>query len=238
MRKVLLAITLFLTCAWNVSAEPVIGSEHVLFRTNFGDIVLGLYPEVAPKHTAQILRMTKAGVYDGMRFFRLISGFIVQIENYDTRKVPLSPEQTATVEKIPAEFSAIKHQRGLLSMARYDDPNSAEASFSIMLGDAPHLDGQYTIFGKVIAGMDVVDAIEHTPVAGESPTTDIVVEKAVVIDDAELSRMQLRGVQNVASADAKEKLIFEIFAAVMFCLTIAAPIVKSLFTKAPAAAKA
>lgn len=218
------------------ATEPELSKERVILHTNFGDVVLAFYPKVAPNHVAQILAMAKAGVYDGMAFYRLEKGFVLQLENYDTRKVPVTDEQLATIHKLAPEFSSLLHTRGILSMARYDDPiDSAEASFSILLGDAPHLDNQYTIFGKVVEGMDVVSAIEEVPVAEGTtePMIDVFVQKAEVVDANNIGQIQLRGVQNIAVPSEKSKMIFEIFAAVMFFGTVATPIVKSILVKTP-----
>lgn len=140
---------------------PKLADERIRLRTSMGDIVLALYPEVAPKHVAQILRLVKLGVYDGMHFHRVEPGFVAQLSGHHDRETPLTPGQAAAVTRIPAEFSSIRHRRGILSMARFDDPDSAETSFSILLGPAPHLDGKYTVFGHVESGLDVVAAIER-----------------------------------------------------------------------------
>lgn len=176
---------------------PKLSDDRVVLHTNMGDIVLGFYFNIAPKHVAQILKMVKAGVYDGASFFRVESGFVAQVSNNDARVTPVTDAQKAVIQKIPAEFSALKHRRGILSMARYDeDVNSAESSFSILLGDAPHLDGQYTIFGEVVSGMDVVSAIENVPLKEPTvPFVNIVIERAEVVSASDLAALSLRGVQ-------------------------------------------
>jgi cyclophilin family peptidyl-prolyl cis-trans isomerase len=125
----------------NANAEkPVLSKERIIFHTNFGDIAVALFPELAPKHEAQMFKMVRAGVYTGAEIYRVEPGFVAQVANYDIRPIPLSVAERASVQKIPAEFNQVHHRRGILSMARFDDPNSAEASFSFVFGQAAHLD--------------------------------------------------------------------------------------------------
>lgn len=212
--------------------QPELSKERMILHTNFGDIVMAFYPTVAPRHTAQILRMARAGVYDGTQFFRLEKGFVVQVDTPDMRKIPLTPEQKATVEKIPDEFSDVHHRRGILSMAKYDEANSAEASYSIVLGEAPHLDHHYTVFGEVTQGMDVVSAIENVGVNGTGstqPLLEVLIQKAEVVDDASLLDVsKLRGVQETAMPSEQSTTIFEIIAGLTFSVMIAAPFVKTI----------
>jgi cyclophilin family peptidyl-prolyl cis-trans isomerase len=174
------------------SDRPRIADEHVLLRTNRGDLVLAFYPDVAPKHTAQILSLVKMGVYDTTYIHRVEPGFVAQLTNAQNRRAPLSPEQLAAIKKLPAEFSSLKHRPGLLSMAREDaDVNSAETSFSFMLGAAPHLDGKYTIFGQLDFGAPLLALIAHEPRdARNGPRSPIVVERATVLTGAEYLRMR------------------------------------------------
>jgi cyclophilin family peptidyl-prolyl cis-trans isomerase len=143
--------------------SPRLSEEAIIFRTDYGDMVVALYPDHAPLHTKQILKLASAGVYTKTLIFRTDKGYVAQIENFNARAVPLDAEQLKLIEKIPAEFNSIPHRRGILSMARYDDPNSAESSFSFVLGNAPNLDGQYTVFGEVIQNIEVLDEIEKLP---------------------------------------------------------------------------
>jgi len=162
------------------SDAPRLADERILLRTSTGDLVLALYPEVAPKHVAQILRLVRLGVYDGMHFHRVEPGFVAQLSGHHDRTAPLTPVQSAAIAKIPGEFSAIRHRRGILSMARFDDPDSAETSFSILLGPAPHLDGKYTVFGHVESGLDVLAAIERVDREVTRPRSRISVVRATV----------------------------------------------------------
>ncbi len=124
-----------------------------------GVIRAELYPEIAPNSVNNFLSLVKTGFYDGKIFHRVIRGFMIQ------GGCPKGNGMGGPGYCIPGEFSAngfengLKHSRGVLSMARAQDPNSAGSQFFIMHEDAPHLDGSYAAFGKVIEGMDVVDAI-------------------------------------------------------------------------------
>src|SRR5207237_1159284 len=102
------------------------------------------------KHAAQIRKLVRLGVYDSTTIFRIEPGFVAQVINAQNRKNPLTPEQHRAITHIPAEFSKLKHRVGMVSMAHdNDDSNSAETSFSFMLGRAPELDGKYTIIGEL-----------------------------------------------------------------------------------------
>lgn len=127
-------------------------------------IKLELYPDVAPITVANFEKLVKEGFYDGLIFHRVISGFMIQ------GGCPEGTGMGGPKERIKGEFLAngvpnnLKHTRGVISMARSGDPNSAGSQFFIMHKDAPHLDGQYAAFGKVIEGMDVVDEIADVDV--------------------------------------------------------------------------
>ena len=182
--KAVAAILLLWTAclAMNLHAAPRAAQERIILSTDYGDLVLALYPDVAPAHVKQLIKLVKLGAYDSTHFFRIIPGFIVQLSDVNNRLQPLTAVQAAAVAPIKAEFSTtLKHRKGILSMARWDDPDSAIGSFSILLGDAPHLDGQYTIFGELESGGSVVNRILGVPRQGETPNKAIVVRKAYVI---------------------------------------------------------
>ena len=126
---------------------------------NGGIIRLELYPEVAPKTVANFLALVRRGFYDGLIFHRVIPGFMIQGGD------PLGNGMGGADESIVGEFAAngyqndLKHTRGVISMARAYNPNSASSQFFIMHADAPHLDGQYAAFGRVTEGMETVDEI-------------------------------------------------------------------------------
>jgi peptidyl-prolyl cis-trans isomerase B (cyclophilin B) len=167
----------------------------VVFQTTAGDIVLGLFPQAAPKTVAHVLDLTRAGAYDGADFFRVVPGFVVQLDiNQRSSPMPAAARGLAA-QTVPLETaSGLHHQRGVLSMAHYDGkPDSGGTGFSIVLGDQPTLDGHYTVFGDVEQGMDVVDEIAAVPLAGSRPLVPIVITHAVVTDAAGVAAMALRG---------------------------------------------
>jgi len=166
---------------------PQMSEKRIVFRTQFGDLVFALYPEVAPLHVQQLLKLTELGVFTHGQVMRVIPNFIIQFSDQYRRLAPLTKTQADAITKIKAEFSStLKHKKGILTMARYDDDiNSATMSFSIMLGNAPHLDKQYTIFGHLESGGSVVDKILSVPLDGEKPSQVIAVQKAFVVDDAD-----------------------------------------------------
>ncbi len=135
----------------------------VIEMENGGKIELELYPEVAPKTVANFTKLVGQGFYDGLIFHRVIPGFMIQGGD------PQGNGMGGAKEKIVGEFrtngfnNTLKHTRGVISMARAYDPNSASSQFFIMHADAPHLDGQYAAFGKVVSGMEVVDEIASIP---------------------------------------------------------------------------
>ncbi len=156
--------------------------ERLVLHTPLGNMTFKLFSDIAPQTVEQVLRLVRAGAYDSVRIFRVEPGFVAQVSTAQDRLTPLTNEQQALLRKLPAEFSTLRHHRGILSMAREDnDVNSAESSFSILLGDAPHLDGKYTIFGKLESGSDVLSAIEKAPRHGNAPDTRVNILKAEVI---------------------------------------------------------
>jgi len=203
----LLVILIGLALASSAQAEqkglPKVASERIVLRTRLGDIVLALFPEAAPKTVAQMLKLTRLGVFSGVNIARVEPGFIVQLADARDRDAPMTSEQAAAITKIPAEFK-LPHLRGSLTLAHGDDPNDGETSFSMLFVDAPHLDGKYTVFGQVQKGMDVLETIARLGTDREThrPITQIRVDQAVVVDEKELPTLGLRGAQLLAPADA------------------------------------
>ncbi|HVM67797.1 MAG TPA: peptidylprolyl isomerase [Acidimicrobiales bacterium] len=193
---VLAAALAALLLAPPASASPApLGPERVVFQTTAGDIVLGLFPGAAPKTVAHVLDLARSGAYDGADFFRVVPGFIVQLDvNQRSSPMPAAARSLAA-QTVPLETRpGLRHQRGVLSMAHYDGkPDSGGTGFSILLGDQPTLDGHYTVFGDVAQGMDVVDEIAAAPLAGSRPLVPIVITHAVVTDAAGVAGMTLRG---------------------------------------------
>ena len=135
----------------------------VIEMDNGGIIELELYPDAAPKTVANFTKLVSEGFYDGLTFHRVIPGFMIQGGD------PQGNGMGGAKDNVIGEFRAngfnnpIKHTRGVISMARAYNPNSASSQFFIMHKDAPHLDGQYAAFGKVISGIEVVDEIASIP---------------------------------------------------------------------------
>lgn len=133
--------------------------------TTAGEIVIDLRDDVAPQHVEQIIALAEEGAYDGIVFHRVIEGFMAQTGDvqHGRRDGNLARVGTGQSERnnLPAEFSSLPFERGVVGMARSQNPNSANSQFFIMFAPAPHLNGQYTVVGQVIEGMDVVDAIKR-----------------------------------------------------------------------------
>jgi peptidyl-prolyl cis-trans isomerase B (cyclophilin B) len=131
----------------------------------WGKITLELYPEVAPKHVQNFDNLVSSKSYDGCAFHRVIPGFMIQGGDPNSKNKPKNtwgygdPSQTS----VPAEFNKMPHKRGALSAARSQDPNSATSQFFICHADANFLDGQYTVYGQAISGLEIVDKVVNYP---------------------------------------------------------------------------
>lgn len=163
------------------SAEEL-AKYRAVVETSLGNITLELLPDRAPNTVRQFLRLAQLGAYDGTAFHRVVKGFVIQGGFMPTRREPLDEKQEAAMRPLQPEFSNTPHDRGIVSMARVgDDLASATSSFFIVLARAPSLDGKYTVFGRVVSGMDVVEKIEAVPVNGETPATRIDITHVGVI---------------------------------------------------------
>jgi len=138
----------------------------MILKLKDGDVVIELYNDIAPNHVKRFKQLAEEKKYDGVVFHRVIDGFMaqtgdVQFGNFNSESFDLGRAGTggSKYPDLKAEFSAIAHERGILSMARSSDPDSANSQFFICFDTAPHLDRQYTAFGKVIEGMEFVDLI-------------------------------------------------------------------------------
>jgi peptidyl-prolyl cis-trans isomerase B (cyclophilin B) len=149
-----------------------LGAYRAVLDTTAGPITIELLATKAPEHVRAFLRLASAGVFDGTAFHRVVRGFVIQTGSLDTRG-PLTEKQQKLVRPLQPEFNDTKHVKGVVSMARGDDPASATTSFFIVTGDASSLDGKFTAFGRVVDGMPTVDAIDQTPVNGEAPVTRV-----------------------------------------------------------------
>ena len=156
------------------STETVaqLAAYRAVLDTSAGPLTIEFFPDKAPGHVRNFLRLAQAGVYDGMTFHRVVKGFAVQTGSITSRG-PLTDKQQKLVRPLDPEFNDTRHVKGTVSMARGDDPGSATTSFFIVTAAAPSLDDKYTAFGRVVDGLAVLDAIEQTPVNGETPVTRI-----------------------------------------------------------------
>ncbi len=162
------------------SVEALAGYRAVL-ETSLGDITIAFTPDKAPEHVRNFLRLAELGVYDGTTWHRVVKGFVVQTGLLSTRKTPLTEAQERHVRQLRAEFNDQPHEAGVVSMARQAEPDSASTSFFIVTARAPSLDQQYTVFGKVVEGLEVAAAIEAVPVAGETPVQEVTLRRVRVI---------------------------------------------------------
>lgn len=142
--------------------------ENTLYMDlTYGRVVIELRPDLAPKHVERIKTLARQGFYDGVVFHRVIEGFMAQ-----TGDPTGTGAGGSDLPDLKAEFSDEPHVRGTLSMARRGDPNSANSQFFIMFASAPYLDGQYTVFGKVVEGMEYVDMIKKGSKSQNGAVTD------------------------------------------------------------------
>jgi peptidyl-prolyl cis-trans isomerase B (cyclophilin B) len=204
MKRVLFALAAALLCGLAVSAEdkaptktdkketPVSNTtnEVAVIKTVAGDMVIEFWPDVAPKTVENFKTLAKKGFYDGTAFHRIIKGFMVQGGD------PLTKDDTKQNRwgtgdpgyKIKAEFNERSHKRGVISMARSQDPDSAGSQFFICHGDPSFLDRQYTAFGKLIQGDDVLEKLATTKVGSQDrPEKRQGVESIKIVDRATLS---------------------------------------------------
>lgn len=158
------AVTAAVLLVGVVAQEPVLSKERVAFLTDFGEIELGFYPEVAPVTVAHILKLFQLGAYNTNHIFRVDAGFVAQISGVSLGR--LAPMNTAMKKEeaktVPLEVSPeVKHVPGVISMARHASKNSGTSSFSMIYGGADHLNGEYTIFGRVVRGLDVLERLQE-----------------------------------------------------------------------------
>lgn len=208
MKRLALALAALALCAASLAqekapAEPPKPSKDAaaaaatttvaVLETELGRIVIEFFPEKAPRHVKNFQNLCKTGFYTGTKFHRTVPGFMVQGGDPNTKSDDQSKWGTGGVtgadgveKTLPAEFNDTPHVRGVVSMARSSDPNSASSQFFICVADARFLDRQYTAFGRVVEGMEVVDKIVGAPavMAGESvpsrPVKPVVIKKATL----------------------------------------------------------
>ena len=166
MNKYLINIIFFISL---ILSTNVHSKENIMIlKLKTGDVKIELFSDVAPKHVERIKKLANDGLYDGVVFHRVIDGFMAQTgdvkfgnsssKSFDLRKAGMGGSD---LPDLPAEFNDLPHDKGTISMARSSDPNSANSQFFICFEAAPFLDRQYTVFGKVIEGMEHVDKIKR-----------------------------------------------------------------------------
>ena len=177
-RLFLVAVLLTASATAFAADPPANPADELYMDLAFGRVVIQLRPDLAPNTVNQIKKLARAGFYDGLTFHRVIAGFMVQGGD------PTGTGGGGSGHPLKAEFSSEPFVRGVVAMARTSDPNSADSQFFIMLGDAPALDGKYTIFGKVVSGMEYVDQIKKGDPAnnGKVANPDKIVRMQVAAD--------------------------------------------------------
>ena len=155
-------------------------SQCVTLETELGLIEIAMMPEVAPEAVRNFLNLSATGSYDTTTFSRVLKGFVIQGGNLQTSEKWSNDLARRMMHKLPDEPGLVKHVRGIVSMARTDEPNSATTHFFILVSAAPHLDSKFAAFGQVTKGMEVVDAINQAPGEGEKPNKPVKINRAVV----------------------------------------------------------
>ncbi|VVB46639.1 putative peptidyl-prolyl cis-trans isomerase [Beijerinckiaceae bacterium RH AL1] len=163
------------TLALAGTAHAAASADQIVLTTKYGKAVIQLRPDLAPKAVKQMETLTKEGFYNGLKFHRVIDGFMAQ-----TGDPTGTGSGGSKLPDLPAEFSAEPFERGTIGMARTQDPNSANSQFFICFKPAPFLNNQYTVVGKVISGMDAIDKIKRgEPDSGSVDNPDTIVSMAM-----------------------------------------------------------
>ena len=170
-KKLIALITSFFIVEQVASANEA-NSDKILLNTSKGEIIINLMPEIAPVHVARIVELVKSGFYDGVIFHRIIPGFMAQTGD------PKGNGTGGSGTNLKAEFSDYKYINGTVGMARTMDPNSADSQFFICFDGCGHLTGQYTVWGQVETGMEVVEALN----VGEPPVDPDKILSAKIIN--------------------------------------------------------
>ena len=179
MKKIILIFTILLLTISNTYSKE----NTMILKLKDGDVEIELYPKIAPNHVKRFETFANEGKYDGVVFHRVIDGFMAQTgdikfgnSNLPEFNLDLAGTGGSDLPDLKAEFSDIAHNRGVLSAARSSDPNSANSQFFIVLDSAPHLDRQYSAFGKVLKGMEFIDMIKKgDSSSGSVPNPDKII---------------------------------------------------------------
>ena len=162
------------------AAVEKMAGQCVTLETEAGAIVIEMIPEVAPESVRNFLNLAATGALDTTTFSRTVKNFVIQGGNLFTNEKWSIELSRRMARKLPDEPSDVKHVRGIVSMARTDEPNSATTHFFILVGDGHFLDGKFAAFGRVIRGIEVADAINHAPAEGEKPEKPVHIKRALV----------------------------------------------------------
>ena len=155
-------------------------TQCVTLDTEGGAIVIAMLPASAPETVRSFLNLAAAGALDTTQFSRVVKGFVIQGGNLSTSEKWSAELAERMSRHLPDEPSGVKHVRGIVSMARGEEPNSATTHFFILVGDGPHLDGKFSAFGRVITGIEVADAINRAPSENEKPVVPVRITHAAV----------------------------------------------------------
>ena len=169
------------------TAEPFDGAsleklagQCVTLETELGAIEIAMMPENAPESVRNFLNLSATGAFDTTTFSRVVKGFVIQGGNLQTSEKWSAELAKRMARRVPDEPGLVKHVRGIVSMARTEEPNSATTHFFILVGPGPHLDSKFSAFGTVTKGMEVADAINQAPVEGEKPEKPVKINRASV----------------------------------------------------------
>lgn len=165
LRRDLLALAAALILAAPAAAQDAPRLEITVAGEASGTITVQLRPDLAPQHVERVIALAESGQYDGVVFHRVIEGFMAQTGDVEHGRIGADMRRAGTggssLPNLPAEFTAAPFERGVMGMARSQNPNSANSQFFLMFAPAPHLNGQYTVLGQVVDGLEVLDAIKR-----------------------------------------------------------------------------
>ena len=176
-------IYIFIICFSLVTTAINAKNNIMILKLTYGEVEIELYPEKAPNHVKRFKQLADEGKYDGVVFHRVIDGFMAQTgdvkfgnSNSPDFNISMAGTGGSDLPNLKAEFTDVPHTRGILSAARSADPDSANSQFFICLESAPHLDRQYSVFGKVLKGMEFIDMIKKgDPNSGSVPNPDKII---------------------------------------------------------------
>jgi peptidyl-prolyl cis-trans isomerase B (cyclophilin B) len=166
---------------FSTESPAELAKYRAVLETSLGNVTIEFLPDKAPIHVRNFLRLASAGVYDRTAFHRVVPGFMIQTGYLGSKQLVMDEAQQKLVGTLQPEFNDTIHDKGIVSMARGEDPASASTSFFIVTARVPSLDGTYTAFGKVVDGMSVVEAIEQVAREGETPKTRVELLRVRVI---------------------------------------------------------